>query len=190
MKKTFIFYFLISMCLPYIAVSQEEAEKTGGFDKSKLFFGGNFGLSFGEYTLINISPQVGYRFNRTFAAGTGINFQYVSSKTRFTNSTNDYKENFGVGGLNIFGRIYPIEYILLQMQPEINYTWGKRKYYNGFPDERLEGKLVPSLLGGAGAAIPMGRGAFLVMVQYDILQNGRSPYGERVFYNFGYNFGF
>ena len=33
-----------------------------GFDKSKLFVGGNLGLAFGTYTIINVSPLVGYHF--------------------------------------------------------------------------------------------------------------------------------
>lgn len=168
-------------------VEQEQAK--GGFNKENLFFGGNFGLSFGDYTLVNVSPQVGYRFNRYLAAGAGVNFLYSSFKRRY-NVGADYKENYGNAGLNIFGRVYPIEYLLLQLQPEANYVWGKIKY----PDNtqlKLDGQIVPSLLGGAGAVIPTGgRGSFIVMVQYDLLQNERSPYQNRAFYNFGYNIGF
>jgi hypothetical protein len=173
-----------------IMAQDEEAPAPQGFDRSKLFFGGNFGLSFGNFTLINVSPQVGYRFNRTFAAGTGVNFQYSGFRTRYENSIYDYKESYGVAGLNIFGRIYPLDFLLLQVQPELNYTWGKLRFYNGAPEQKLDGKIVPSVLAGAGAAIPAGRGVFLAMLQYDLLQQERSPYGSRVFYNFGYNFGF
>lgn len=164
---------------------QEQKEETGsgGFDKSKLFFGGNFGLGFGSSnTLVNISPQAGYRFNDYLAAGAGINFIYSSYKYY------GYKANYGVTGLNIFGRVYPIEYAFLQVQPEMNYTWGKYKFDDG-TEQKLDGKFVPSLLGGVGAAIPAGRGAFIVLVQYDLLQNERTPYGNRAFFNFGYNIG-
>lgn len=171
------------------AFSQEEEPKRG-FDKSRLFFGGNFGLSFGNYTFINVSPQVGYRFTDWFAAGAGPNFQFTSYKNRINGNTIS-RENYGVLGLNAFGRIYPIQQVFLQVQPEGNYTWGKYKFY-GPPEytSDLEGKIVPSLLLGAGGAIPAGRGAFIVMAQYDLLQNERTPYGNRVFYNFGYNVGF
>jgi hypothetical protein len=166
-----------------------EREPKQGFDKSKLFFGGNFGLGFGgNSTLVNVSPQIGYRFNPYLAAGAGVTFLYSSYRYRYYNP--EYKENYGVAGLNVFGRVYPIEYLFLQIQPEMNYNWGKFKFYDGSPDQKLKGKIVPSLLGGAGAAIPAGGGAFIVMVQYDLLQNTRSPYGNRAFYNFGYNFGF
>ncbi len=109
---------------------EEEAPVEKGFQKENLFFGGNFGLSFGDYTLVNVSPQVGYRFNRYLAAGAGVNFLYSSYKRRY-NVGADYKENYGNAGLNIFGRVYPIEYLLLQLQPEANYVWGKIKYPDG-----------------------------------------------------------
>jgi len=172
------------------AQDEPEPPPKKGFDKEKLFFGGNFGLSFGDYTLINISPQIGYRFNRYLAAGAGLNFIYSSIRYRYYPSTDDYRNSYGVAGINIFGRVYPIDYVFLQLQPEMNYTWGKVKFYDGTPDAKLPAKIVPSLLGGAGGAIPAGRGAFIVMVEYDLLQNDRSPYGTRAFFNFGYNIGF
>lgn len=189
MKKIplLLLFTLVSACSLF---AQEEAEEKKGFDKSRLFYGGNFGLSFGDYTIVNVSPQLGYRFNNFFAAGAGVNFQYSSIKYRDFYGNTSYKTSYGVTGLNAFGRVYPIQYILLQVQPEMNYVWGKYKYYDGQPDRKLNGELVPSLLLGGGAAIPSGRGSFIAMVQFDVLNNIKSPYGNRPIYNFGYNIGF
>ncbi|WP_276485207.1 hypothetical protein [Paraflavitalea pollutisoli] len=188
-KYLMLVALLVTLFQLSASAQDQEDESSRGFDKSKLFFGGTFGLGFGSnQTLVNVSPQVGYRFNRTLAAGAGVNFIYSSYRYRW--SVPEYKENYGVAGLNVFGRIYPIDYLFLQLQPEANYSWGKFKFYDDREDQKLPGKIVPSLLGGAGAAIPAGNGAFLIMVQYDLLQNERSPYGNRAFYNFGYNFGF
>jgi hypothetical protein len=190
MKKYILTACLIAM-FSVVAVAQdgdmEPEPERRGFDKEKLFFGGNFGLGFGNVsTLVNVSPQVGYRFNRYLAAGAGINFIYSSYKYEWL----DYKEQFGVAGLNIFGRVYPIEYIFFQLQPEANYTWGKQKALSSDVEYKLDSKIVPSLLGGIGAAIPAGRGFFIISANYDLLQNERSPYGSRTFFNFGYNIGF
>ncbi len=185
---TLMLLFLLAFNAAF--AQDEEAPEKKGFDKNKLFFGGSLGLSFGSYTFINVSPQVGYRFNKTFAAGTGINVQYSSYKTDYNNPSVDYKEQYGMAGLNIFGRIYPIDFLFLQLQPEMNYTWGDLSFYDGRAEQKLESKFVPSLLGGLGAGIPAGRGAFIVMAQYDILQQDRSPYGSGVFFQFGYNTGF
>ena len=197
MKKKLLVGFAALLALVQISHAQDERqdappEPKQGFDKSKLFIGGNFGLSFSSYyTLINVSPQLGYRFNDYFAAGVGVNFIYSSQKDYYTNGATYSKTNYGVTGLNIFGRVYPIRQLFVQLQPELNYTWGKQKYYDGTPDYKFSGKLVPSLLGGVGGAIPTGgAGAFIIMIQYDLLQNARSPYDNRPFYSFGYNVGF
>lgn len=184
----------ILLCLLAITVSigicSAQEGETKGFDKSKLFVGGNFGLSFGDYTLANVSPQLGYRFNRYFAAGAGINFLYSSDKYRDINGNALYKTSYGVAGLNAFGRVYPIQYLLLQVQPEMNYTWGKVKDY-GTPSttQKIPGSYVPSMLLGGGVIIPSGVGGFIIMVQVDVLNNRKSPYGTRPIYNFGYNIG-
>ncbi|MBS1654139.1 MAG: hypothetical protein JSU05_04770 [Bacteroidetes bacterium] len=188
MKKWVLAGLLSLLCISFVQ-AQDDAEGKKGFDKSKLFFGGNFGLSFGDYTLINISPQVGYRFNKTLAAGMGFNMQYISVKDR-PNGIIYSKTSQGVAGLNIFGRVYPAQFLLLQAQPEANYVWGKVKYYNGSPSDVLDARIVPSLLLGGGVAMPAGRGAFLATVFYDVLQNTYSPYGRQAIFNFGYNFGF
>ena len=70
---------------------EEKEEKPKGFQKENLFIGGNFGLTFGDYTLINVSPQLGYRFNDYLAAGFGINGQYVSDRLRDFSGRTIYK---------------------------------------------------------------------------------------------------
>lgn len=182
---------IICLAFQLNAMAQKDPEPKKGFDKDKLFIGGNFGLSFGDYTLINVSPQLGYRFNKWLAAGAGPNFIYSSTLYRYEPSIDNYRTNYGVAGLNIFGRVYPIEYIFLQLQPEANYTWGKIKFYDGTPSIKLPGQIVPSLLGGVGGVIPIeDNGALIILIQYDLLQRVRSPYGTRAFYGLGYNIGF
>lgn len=191
MKKFFLLYFAITLTIMQTVIAQEEQEPVQkGFDKSKLFFGGNFGLGFGTNTSVNVSPQVGYRFSDYFAAGVGVNFNYYSFKYYNYNGSDLYRENFGYTGFNVFGRVYPIKFLLLQVQPELNYSWGSRKFYDGTQKQKLAGLFVPTLLLGGGAAIPMGgrNGALLLMIQYDILQQQRTPYGNRPFFSLGYNF--
>jgi len=187
-RKCLLLILLSSVGL--VALAQDEEQPTKGFDKNKLFFGGTFGASFGSYTFVNVSPQVGYMFNKYFAAGTGINFIY--SSTKYDYYVPPFKDEYGVAGLSIFGRLYPVRFLLVQAQPELNYTWGKRKFSDGnIEDQKLDPKFVPSLLVGAGAAIPLGgngRSAMTVMYQYDVIQDPRSPYGSNAFLSIGFNF--
>ncbi|MBN8786986.1 MAG: hypothetical protein J0I84_07840 [Terrimonas sp.] len=192
MKKCIPLLIIAGFVITQHAIAQDEDQEPvqKGFDKSKLFFGGNFGLGFGTNTSVNISPQIGYRFNDYLAAGAGVNFNYYSYKYYNYDGSGLYRESLGYTGFNVFGRIYPIKFILLQAQPELNYSWGSRKFYDGSEKQKLAGQFTPSLLIGGGAAIPMGgrNGALLLMLQYDILQQKRSPYGNRPFFSMGYNF--
>ena len=168
---------------------EEKPEKEKGFQKEKLFVGGNFGLTFGNFTLINVSPQIGYRFTDHFAAGVGLNLQYVSQKLKDFNGDTYYKASRGVTGLNVFGRVYPIRQFMLQVQPEVNYVFGKEIYYTPREKFNLDAMIVPSLLLGGGLVIPSGRGAFITSVFYDVLQDPNSPYGKRLIVNFTFNVG-
>lgn len=191
MKKLCI--VLLALTLVQIASAQEETEEKKGFRKENLFIGGNFGLTIGDYTLINISPQVGYRFNKYVAAGAGINAQYASEKQRNYSGDVIYRDSRGILGLNVFGRVYPLQYIMLQVQPEANYIFGRQKYYdnNQTLTTDLDAEIVPSLLLGGGAVLPSGRSSLVIAVFWDALydpnKTNRSPYGKRPFLTIGYN---
>lgn len=192
MKMTKLFSVLfLSLCFSSAIFAQnvpQKASEEKGFDKSRLFFGGSFGLSFGDYTIVNVSPQLGYRFSQYFAGGVGINGQYYSVK--YYASPSNYREQYGIAGLNIFGRVYPIPQLFAQLQPELNYTWGKVKYEDGYVGT-IDSKVRPALLAGAGGVIPAGNAGIVLMVQYDLLgESGVPPYGNKPFFNFGVNFGF
>ena len=189
MKNTILLTLLTLSFLFSLGQETEDSSARKGFQKEKLFFGGNFGLTFGDYTLINISPQVGYRFSNFFAAGVGLNVQHVSYKYRniYTNDP-EYKSSLWITGLNVFGRVYPINNVFIQAQPEANYIFGKERDYNSDLVTKVDAEIIPSLLLGGGASIPSGRGAFIAGVYYDVINHERSPYGERPFVQFGFNF--
>lgn len=181
----------IATVVVFAQEEKEEEQKEKGFQKEKLFVGGNFGLSFGSYTLINVSPQIGYRFTNFFAAGVGINLQHVGWKDEYSDGTT-IKTSKTVMGLNVFGRAYPIKTFMIQIQPEANYIFGKEKYQapnQAALENNIDTHIVPSLLLGGGLVIPSGRGAFITSVFYDVLQDANSPYGNRPIVNFTYNIG-
>lgn len=183
MKKALLLTLIVFYnCLLF---AQEETTQ------KKFFTGGNFGLTLGRYTIINVSPQIGYRFNRFVAAGLGLNLQYASVKEKDW-SGNDYsKTSQGITGLSLFGRFYPVQNIFLQVQPEGNYIFGRIKYYQPTVQTfKLDAEIVPCFLVGGGYSMPAGRGQFLTTVLYDVLQRPNSPYGNQPIVNFGYNFGF
>jgi hypothetical protein len=183
MKKIFAI-LAFTLCIMESSMAQDSDGK--GFDKSKLFVGGGLGLAFGTYTIVNVSPLVGYRFSPLFAAGVGINYSYYGYDDGYYNSKQTY------AGMSIFGRVYPIQQLFIQVQPELNYMWASQTSDAGqnLPPLKIN-KFVPSLLMGGGAAIPTGgNGAITISVMYDVLQNIWSPYYHQAVYGFGYNIGF
>src|SRR5437764_10470556 len=99
MMKKLVFAIVFALCF-FTAFSQEE--KSEGPKKDKFFAGGNFGLTVGSYTLINLSPQFGYRFNRFLASGVGLNLVYASHKEKDPYTGQDYQKVVqGITGLNV-----------------------------------------------------------------------------------------
>lgn len=143
--------------------------RTFSFDKRKLRFGANLGLSLSSnYTYLNLGPQFGYQFNQHFMAGGGIKYNY--SKI----SVSDYTKKNNLLGLNLFGYTYPISFITLFAQPEINYIWSNIKMTNTTNDEITTKGFTPSLIVGAGLRL----GYSHITINYDLLQKKDSPHPE------------
>lgn len=139
----------------------------------KWTLGGSCGVSFGDYTSIDVSPQVGYCWNEFFSAGGGVNYNYH-------HSSNQYDMNYL--GVNLFGRVNPVRYIALQIQPELKGSWGKSY------GKKIDFRYVPTMLVGGGGVIPTGTGSISVMFYYDVIQDECSPYGKNWVCSVGYSF--
>jgi len=154
-----------------IGFSQTTPRQPYKFDPSKLEFGGNFGLAFGNRaSSVIIAPQVGYAFDSHLSAGAGVNYSYYHYSDYYGSTSLNYM------GLNVYARAKPIQPIVLQIQPEIYRMWGS-----------AGSQIVPTLLVGGGVIIPMGgAGGMMLMLYYDVAQNSWSPYGNGIFYSVGY----
>ena len=165
-KHIFITFLLVAMTWGCYA-----QEKTSHFDRNRMTFGGNVGLGFSNHsTVINIAPQVGYFFTPQINAGAGISYTFYKYK-------NGETEKYNYAGLNIFGRYYLLQYIVLHIQPEINYM------HHSYQRES-NSEMVPVVIAGAGVHM----GSFTFMLQYDVVQHNYSPYGSNLFYSVGFSF--
>lgn len=189
MKKILFLAVLISVSLLMNAQNYRGTEKTVtpgsviGFDKSKLTFGGGFGMQFGDYTLINFAPQVGYNFSDVFNAGMGLSYTFY--KDDFYVNATKWDEKRHYFGINAYGRLYPVQYLVFSVQPEIARMW--RTLEPKKSNESIsENKFVPSVIVGAGVRL----GPVTAMLQYDVVQNDYSSYGNRIFYSIGYTWSF
>lgn len=151
---------------------------------NRLRIGGNFGLQFGNYTYINISPTIGYMVvkNRLeLGAGPILIYQ------RYRYYSN-YAVSFFVAGADAYARgfLYKGLYLEARFDP-VN----KPSYYN--INKRI---WVQHLLLGAGYAAPIGKiGVFNISLLYNVLNNDESIYrgtfSDKVplIINMGFGFG-
>ncbi len=145
-----------------------------GFSSGRIVLGGSLGMSFGDYTNINVSPQIGYMVSNYLTLGGGVSYNYYGQKNA------DYTRNYL--GANLYARAYPIQYITLFAQPEVQRSWGKSGGVNDAED------VFACLLLGAGLVIPTGNNAVTISFYYDVLQHRSSPYGNKIGYSVGYTF--
>jgi hypothetical protein len=151
---------------------------------NKLRIGGNFGMQFGAYTYINVSPTAGYLVakNRLELGGGPI---FIYQRYRYSSL---YSYSFFVYGADAYARgfLYKGLYLEARYDP-VN----KPSYYN--TDRRL---WVHHLLLGAGYAAPIGKiGVFNISMLYNVLNNNESIYrgtfSDKVplIINMGFGFG-
>ncbi len=147
------FFLVLLMGYTSLGGFAQKLPAQNGFHKENFMIGGIGGFSFGKYSIINISPELGFRINHFIEAGLGLNGQYIYLKER-DNGQLYRKIQQGGLGVNFFTRVYPIGPVMLQIQPEVNYIFGKQIFYQPFRQAfRLDAILVPSLLVGGGVAI-------------------------------------
>ena len=146
-----------------------DRESTSGFafDKSKLRYGANIGLSLSRnYTVFGLGPQVGYQFSDNFMAGAGVKYYYTKLRSY------DYEVKSNLFGVNTFGYYYPVRFLAFFAQPELNYIWSTLKYGAAGIDDRKESGFVPSLVVGGGLRL----GRSHITLNYDLARHSRSPY--------------
>ena len=180
MKKVFFTtLILLAFCGNIFSqVGTVNAQKSSWFSVKNLTYGGRLGASFGKYaSAVTIAPQVGYNFTNWLNAGLGIGYTYLSVKDNFSSEKNNY---FGV---NIYGRATIMQYILVQLQPELNRLWWSTEDWSA--GEKISGtEVVPSFIVGAGFRLQN----VYAMLYYDMVQNQRSPYGSTIGYSVGFSF--
>jgi hypothetical protein len=146
-----------------------------GFDKTKLRFGANLGLSLSKnYTFLGLGPQIGYSFSNYFMAGAGIKYYYTKTRAYDYGDSYLYKNN--LLGANIFGYLYPIKFITVFAQPELNYLWTSVENETTNEVSKDSG-IVPSIVVGAGFRL----GFTHITFNYDLIHEVNSPYPEGIF---------
>lgn len=140
----------------------------------KVYFSGNFGLQFGNYTLIDLSPVIGYKVTDKFSLGTGP--VYIYFKDKF------YKYSTSIYGGKLFGRYLITENLFGHAEYEIlNGEW------DPFNNRRFN--ITNVWVGGGYRQAVGGSGALTVMALWNINESAFSPY-QNPLIRVGFSVGF
>ncbi|MBN2669533.1 MAG: hypothetical protein JXR60_09920 [Bacteroidales bacterium] len=146
----------------------------------RLVFGGSFGLIFGTYSYVNISPVVGYRINNYLTAGVGGIYEYIKDRNFY------YTYESTIFGGKVFANVLLFDYVILYA--ENNMLSLQRKYFDAINNYPSTGRFflnVPWI--GAGVNYGQnGRGAYM-MILFNLNQSINSPYPPYE-YRFGFYF--
>lgn len=149
----------------------------GKFKKENIFLGASLNLGLANHSFnVGLNPEVGYSITKWLDGGLAFNVNY------FSQSPSDYSSfryrNFNYGG-GPFLRVWPLSFLHLQIQPELNWTSSNIKdlttntsgtnHYN-----------TTSLLVGVGYGTRLiGSTYSYITLMMDVLQNYNSPYRDQ-----------
>lgn len=180
MKSMFTLFFALFFIFQGIAQSSNN-ESTNPYKgmplKERLFFGGDFGLSFGDITYVRIAPIVGYHVSPKIGFGGGPSYQYW--RFNYLSPNGPASTQTQIIGLNTFMRWFPFESVFVQSDFELlNLKSSFRDPNSSFFDEQVSRVNVPVWLIGGGYVQRSGRSGFMLGVFYDLIQDRNSPYGR------------
>lgn len=175
-----IFFFLLILSGSSIILAQphrnDSIPRPRPAFMDRLFLGGTFGVQFGNVTLVDVSPLVGYHINQRLSAAVGIIYQYYDD--------NYYHYSTHIFGGRTWARCYiyknavfaHAEYELLNYEP-----------YGYLGNERVN---VNSFLLGGGYTQWIGPKAFMSLtVLWNFTESPYSLYDNPIF-QIGFGTGF
>lgn len=177
MKNTLLFTCLMLLSIFASAQQTESDEQPGGFKRENMFFGSSLNLSLGNrFFNVGVNPELGYSLNKWLDVGISLNVNYFSQNA---SDFSPYRyRNFNYGG-GTFLRIWPVNFLHVQIQPEYNWT-------NASEKNVLSGQTIKSKYNSESLLLGIGYGNRVIGNQYsyvtlmiDVLENIRSPYRDQ-----------
>jgi hypothetical protein len=173
MKRRFAF-ILIFLSSLQILFAQDDNMPVKGFNKNRVFIGTsiNLGLS-NNFFNVGLNPEIGYSLTDWLDAGIVGNLNYFTQSSTFTKDKN---VNYGGGG---FLRIWPINFLHLQIQPEYNWISSSRTFNNGAPSTSFTNNTASVLAGIGYGSRQVGSRFSHFTIMIDLLQEVNSPYRDQ-----------
>lgn len=185
MKIKFIIFVLLNLIsTSIIAQTLEDPSVNDLTFKQRLVYGGGFGLQFGNITLLDISPSIGYRLTDRLTLGAGISYKYnrVRDYTQDLTTGKWYDYTSNVYGGSIWARYYLLQNIFAhaeieQLQIDYKYT----SISTTIPTLVKNGVGVNSVLVGGGFRQPVGgRVFFNILILFNLNESDFTPYSNPI----------
>jgi hypothetical protein len=170
--------FLFTSCsLELFAQPPQEGERFW----DKVFFGGNFGLQFGDQTVVDVNPLVGYRLTEKLSVGFTVTYVYYRFKDPY-NYFPSYSSN--IYGGSLFTRYFLLENIFAHVEGEMLNLEVPNYFLNRYERENVFGFYV-----GGGYRQPLGdRSSLNILLLYNLNEDRNSPYQNPII-RIGFGFG-
>lgn len=181
-SNTWIVVLLMLFCtVP--AFAQDGATTTddtrGKFKRENIYLGAglNLGLSNRSFNA-GINPEIGYSISKWLDAGIGLNLNYFSqSFVDFNNQVVEKRKSFTYGG-GPYLRIWPLDFLHLQVQAEHNWIDQSIKDIPSGTSYKNNYNVGSLLLGiGYGSRVVGSRLSYITLM-IDVLDNRSSPYRD------------
>ena len=183
MKKKLIYLMLFALSNSIFLKAQEVVKTMPSMNVHPIFIGGNVVIGGGAGSFqIGLNPEMYKRVNDYVDIGAATNLFFQSFNPTISSGlsgTSSRSFQLGVGG---FTRIWPIEKIFIQVQPEYNYTWSRFKDRGTESVNAGASRSIrfgaESLLAGIGYGTRSENGMTYFSVMIDLLKNPNSPYRD------------
>jgi len=153
--------------------------------KDSLYYGGNLGIQFtGNGSLIDLSPNVGYKFNKYLSVG----LQGIFTNLTVRSSNFLYKYTFY--GLGTFIRVKPLPYLFLQAEYDV------LSVPDNFSITKTSRTIADVNLAGLGIRNELSMNScYYLLLMYEFIPTPNSPYTYGPFnsplvYRAGFNINF
>lgn len=156
--------------------------------KEQVYWGGNVGLRLtNSGSLVDLSPNAGYKFTKYVSGGAQVIFTNITIKTNVTNGFT-YRYMFYGGGL--FARVQTFNWLFLQAEYDI------LSVPDNFSIIDKKRAIADVALAGVGFKNQMGeKSCYYATIMYEFAPTPNSPYTYGPFqsplvYRFGFNVNF
>jgi hypothetical protein len=178
-----LFFLSVAVFAQKIRTGRQPKQQINWQDS--LYYGGNLGLQLmGNGSLIDISPNVGYKFNKYLSVG----LQGIFTNLTIRNGNFVYRYMFyGLGG---FVRIKPLPFLFLQAEYDV------LSVPDNFSITKTSRTIADVNLAGIGIRNELGMNAsYYLLLMYEFIPTPNSPYTYGPFnsplvYRAGFNINF